>query len=102
MRQRLTMFAAKQRGADLERLSEFLQTDTVVPRLDRTFPLDQSAEARRYLERRGALLAAAVLLPDLKIGPGSCFDQVGSIVPNAVDLGADHTGDEPGLGNRVE
>ncbi len=49
-RQRLTMFVARERAADLEQLAEFLGAGTVRPCLDRTFPLEQAQDAMRYLE----------------------------------------------------
>lgn len=48
--QRLTMFAANQRAADLEQITELIDAGTVRPCLERTFPLEQAAEAMRYLE----------------------------------------------------
>lgn len=48
--QRLTMFASTQRGTDLEQLTDFIGAGKVTPCLDRTFPLDQAADAMRYLE----------------------------------------------------
>jgi NADPH:quinone reductase-like Zn-dependent oxidoreductase len=50
VRQRLTMFIAKQRASDLERLSELIEAGTVTPSLERTYPLDRVPEAIRYLE----------------------------------------------------
>ena len=48
--QRLTMFAAKQRAADLEEITALIATGKVMPCLERTFPLEHAAEAMRYLE----------------------------------------------------
>ncbi len=50
VRQRLTMFIAKQRASDLERLTDHIEAGTVTPSIDRTFSLDQVPEAMRYLE----------------------------------------------------
>ncbi|HET7476143.1 MAG TPA: NAD(P)-dependent alcohol dehydrogenase [Dermatophilaceae bacterium] len=49
VRQRLTMFVAKQHASDLERLTEFIEAGSVTPSVDRTYPLDQAPEAVRYL-----------------------------------------------------
>lgn len=50
VRQRLAMFLAKERAADLERLTELIEAGHVMPKLDRSYPLDQSPEAMRLLE----------------------------------------------------
>ncbi len=50
VRQRLTMFIAKQRHSDLERLTELIEADMVTPHIDRTYPLDQVPDAMRHLE----------------------------------------------------
>lgn len=50
VRQRLTMLASKERGSDLERLAEYLDAGTVVPSIDRSYPLDQVPAAMRHLE----------------------------------------------------
>lgn len=50
VRQRLTMFIAKQRSSDLERLTDLIEAGKVTPSIDRTYPLDQAQEAMRHLE----------------------------------------------------
>lgn len=50
VRQRLTMFIAKQRARDLERLTDLIEAGRVAPSVDRTYPLDGAAEAMRQLE----------------------------------------------------
>jgi NADPH:quinone reductase-like Zn-dependent oxidoreductase len=50
VRQQLTMFIAKQRSRDLERLTELIEAGMVMPHIDRTYPLDQVADAMRHLE----------------------------------------------------
>jgi NADPH:quinone reductase-like Zn-dependent oxidoreductase len=50
VRQRLTMFVAKQRARDLERLTDLIEAGKVAPCVDRTYPLDGAAEAMRLLE----------------------------------------------------
>lgn len=56
--QRLTMLVSKQRAGDLEDIAGLIAAGTVTPCLDRTFPLEQAADAMRYLvggEARGKL-----------------------------------------------
>jgi NADPH:quinone reductase-like Zn-dependent oxidoreductase len=48
--QQLTMFIAKQRWRDLERLTELIEAGMLMPQIDRTYPLDQVADAMRHLE----------------------------------------------------
>jgi NADPH:quinone reductase-like Zn-dependent oxidoreductase len=48
--QRMVFFLARQNNADLAVLRELLQAGKVTPVVDRTFPLDEAAEAIRYLE----------------------------------------------------
>ena len=50
LRQRLTMQATKERGSDLERVTEFIEAGTVTPSIDRTYPLEQVPDAMRHLE----------------------------------------------------
>jgi NADPH:quinone reductase-like Zn-dependent oxidoreductase len=50
VRQRLTLFLAKERAADLERLTELIEAGKVVPSLDRSYPLEEAPEAMRRLE----------------------------------------------------
>lgn len=49
VRQRLTMVAAKQRHADLERLAELVEAGDVTPAVDAVYPLERAAEAMRHL-----------------------------------------------------
>jgi NADPH:quinone reductase-like Zn-dependent oxidoreductase len=49
LRQRLTMFIAKQRSSDLARLTELIESGKVTPSLDRTYPLEEAAQAIRDL-----------------------------------------------------
>ncbi|OWY61803.1 hypothetical protein B7486_61835 [cyanobacterium TDX16] len=58
VRQHLTMFVSKETADDLEPLAEMAERGELVPALDRTFPLDQAADALRRLvsgEVRGKL-----------------------------------------------
>lgn len=48
--QRLTMLASKERASDLHRLTEIIEAGSVVPHIDRTFPLEQVPAAMRHLE----------------------------------------------------
>ena len=50
MRQQLSMLANKERGTDLERLTELIEAGKVTPSIDQTYPLDQLPEAMRHLE----------------------------------------------------
>jgi NADPH:quinone reductase-like Zn-dependent oxidoreductase len=49
LHQRLTMFIAKQRSSDLERLSVLIEAGNLTPSIDRIYPLDQAPDALRYL-----------------------------------------------------
>jgi NADPH:quinone reductase-like Zn-dependent oxidoreductase len=49
LRQRLTMFIAKQRSSDLERLSVLIEAGNVTPSLDRSYPLEEAPDAVRQL-----------------------------------------------------
>ena len=49
VRQRLTMLAARERATDLERLRELIEAGSVTPSVDRTYPLEEAAEAMRHL-----------------------------------------------------
>ena len=50
VRQRLTMFIAKERSSDLERLTDLIEAGAVTPSIDRTYSLGQVSEAMRHLE----------------------------------------------------
>ena len=51
VKQRLTMCVAKERGSDLqERLNGLLEAGTLIPTIDRTYPLEQVPAAMRHLE----------------------------------------------------
>jgi NADPH:quinone reductase-like Zn-dependent oxidoreductase len=50
VRQRLTSVLGKERGSDLERLTELIEGGKVTPTIDRTYPLDRVPEAMRHLE----------------------------------------------------
>ena len=49
VRQRLTLLVPKEHHADLERLTEYIEAGTVTPSIDRTYPLDQAADAMQQL-----------------------------------------------------
>jgi NADPH:quinone reductase-like Zn-dependent oxidoreductase len=49
LRERLTMFIAKQRSSDLERLSLLIEAGNVTPSIDRVYPLSEAAAAIRHL-----------------------------------------------------
>lgn len=48
--QRLTMVFGTQGAADLEHLAGFLEKGTIVPAIDRTYPLEQVPDAMRYFD----------------------------------------------------
>jgi NADPH:quinone reductase-like Zn-dependent oxidoreductase len=50
LRQRFTNFIAKQRSGDLERPTELIEADKLMPSIDRTYPLEEVPEAMRRLE----------------------------------------------------
>ena len=49
-RQRLGIFVTKENGADLTALRDLMDAGSVVPAVDRTYPLARAADAFRYLE----------------------------------------------------
>jgi NADPH:quinone reductase-like Zn-dependent oxidoreductase len=49
VRQRLTFFVSKERGSDLERLTEFIESGKLTPKIDQIFSLDQVPVAMRRL-----------------------------------------------------
>jgi NADPH:quinone reductase-like Zn-dependent oxidoreductase len=49
LRQRLTMFIAKQRSSDLDRLSVLIEAGNVTPSLERSYPLSDAPDAIRHL-----------------------------------------------------
>ncbi|WP_460980169.1 NAD(P)-dependent alcohol dehydrogenase [Pseudactinotalea suaedae] len=49
-RQRLTSFVGSVRTVDLEQLTAYIEAGTVTPSLDRTYPLEQTADAMRRLD----------------------------------------------------
>jgi NADPH:quinone reductase-like Zn-dependent oxidoreductase len=50
VRQRLTSCIAKERGSDVERLTELIESGRVTPSIDRTYPLTEAPAAMRHLE----------------------------------------------------
>ncbi|MDX6299780.1 MAG: hypothetical protein QOF53_994 [Nocardioidaceae bacterium] len=62
LRQRLTMFIAKQRSSDLERLTQLIEAGELTPSLDRAYPLHEAADAMRHLEA-GAVRGKVTLRP---------------------------------------
>ncbi len=49
-RQKVVMFLAAERGADLTEITKMIEDGRVRPALDRTFPLEDAADAMRYLD----------------------------------------------------
>jgi NADPH:quinone reductase-like Zn-dependent oxidoreductase len=62
LHQRLSMVTPRQRSSDLERLTPLIEAGTVTPSIDRTYALDQVAEAMRYLEAGKARGKVAVTI----------------------------------------
>lgn len=50
VRQRLTMFVAKERASDLELLTPLIEAGKVTPSIDRSYPLAEAPEAMRHLD----------------------------------------------------
>ncbi len=50
VRQRLTSCIAKERGSDVERLTELITNGQVIPSIDRSYPLAEAPKAMRHLE----------------------------------------------------
>ncbi len=50
LRQRLVLLAAKERGSDVERLTELVEAGQVTPSLESSYPLEQAPAAVRRLE----------------------------------------------------
>jgi NADPH:quinone reductase-like Zn-dependent oxidoreductase len=50
VRHRLTTFIGTVRTAELDQLTELIEAGKIIPALDRTYPLEQAAEAMRGLE----------------------------------------------------
>jgi NADPH:quinone reductase-like Zn-dependent oxidoreductase len=50
VRQRLTSFVNKERGSDLERLTDLIEAGKVTPSIDRIYPLDRVPQAMRHLQ----------------------------------------------------
>jgi NADPH:quinone reductase-like Zn-dependent oxidoreductase len=51
IRQRLRVFIAREHHEDLLALTELIEAGMVTPVIDRTFPLSESADAVRHLEK---------------------------------------------------
>jgi NADPH:quinone reductase-like Zn-dependent oxidoreductase len=62
IRQRLTNFVAKQRSADLERITALIEANQVRPVVDMTYPLDRVPEAMRHLEEGRARGKVVILV----------------------------------------
>lgn len=65
LRQRMVLLVAKERRRDYEQLAELVEAGRVVPRVDRSYPLEEAAQALRRLragEVRGKL--TLTVLPD--------------------------------------
>jgi NADPH:quinone reductase-like Zn-dependent oxidoreductase len=45
------LLVAKERAADLERLTALIEDGKVVPSVERSYPLDEASDAMRLLEK---------------------------------------------------
>jgi NADPH:quinone reductase-like Zn-dependent oxidoreductase len=61
-RQRLTSCIAKERGSDVERLTELITNGQVIPSIDRSYPLAEAPKAMRQLEA-GQVRGKIVITP---------------------------------------
>jgi NADPH:quinone reductase-like Zn-dependent oxidoreductase/SAM-dependent methyltransferase len=64
VRQRLTAVMCRERSADLDRLTEFIEAGTLTPSIDRTYSLDQVPQAMRHLAAGKARGKVAITMPD--------------------------------------
>jgi NADPH:quinone reductase-like Zn-dependent oxidoreductase len=62
VRQRLTTVLCKERSADLERLAELIDAGKLTPSVERSYPLDQVAEAMHHLDAGKACGKIAVTI----------------------------------------
>ena len=62
LRQRLTMFIAKNHHVPLERLTKLIDEGLVIPTVERAYPLAQAADAMRHLEA-GQVRGKVVVTP---------------------------------------
>lgn len=69
--QRLTSALNKERGSDLERLTDLIEADKVTPSLERAFPLAEAPDAMRHLEAGRARGKLAITVSPLHTGPAS-------------------------------
>jgi NADPH:quinone reductase-like Zn-dependent oxidoreductase len=63
VKQRLAMLASKEDGSFFERLTPFIEAGHVVPSIDRTYPLDGTADAMRYLIDGNVRGKVAITIP---------------------------------------
>jgi Zinc-binding dehydrogenase len=110
VRQKLGFYISKELSQDLEVLRKLLEAGAVRPFVDRTFPLDEVAEAIRYL-RDGRVRGKIVITPELRDHAGVRLQAVvalhldhralsaGGWDPEGVTYALD---DERGHRNRVE
>jgi NADPH:quinone reductase-like Zn-dependent oxidoreductase len=64
VRQRLTMLVPKEHYTDLERLTALIESGAVTPSIERTYPLDQAADAMRQLEAGHVRGKLVITVPD--------------------------------------
>ena len=62
VRQRLTMFVAKERASDLELLTPLIEAGKVTPSIDRSYPLAEVPDAMRHLDAGKARKKLAITI----------------------------------------
>ena len=71
LRQRLTMLVPKEHYSDLEELTAYIEAGTVTPNIDRTYPLDQAADAMQQLTAGKARAARSPSPSERSLDPGT-------------------------------
>lgn len=69
-RRRYVGLISKERGSDLQALTDLMDSGRLTPRVDRSFSLSETADAMRYLESGAALGKIAVLPPTCEASGG--------------------------------
>jgi NADPH:quinone reductase-like Zn-dependent oxidoreductase len=62
LQQRLVLLLARERAAVYEQLTRFIEAGELVPTLDRSYPLDQAADAMRLLQAGGIRGKVAIIV----------------------------------------
>jgi NADPH:quinone reductase-like Zn-dependent oxidoreductase len=67
--QRLTMIIGAQGASDLERLADLLEKGTIVPSIDRSYPLEQVPDAMRYFDAGNTRGKIVITIQDPALSP---------------------------------